>query len=179
MKAAQFPVEQAVLGALLAGPAHGYELRRRLDQGLGPVWRIATSQLYSVLRRLEEDGLARRSVEEQPGRPPRHVYALTPAGEAAFWGWALAPVRHVRDIRVEFLAKLYFLLRYAPDRAEELIAREAQELSRLRRRLSGRQATADRFAGLLRRFRLAQVECVLTWLAECQATLEKEGTCAT
>lgn len=49
-------MEELVLGMLKLGPAHGYELRARIRRELGPAWRVATSQLYTWLRRLEEEG---------------------------------------------------------------------------------------------------------------------------
>ena len=97
-----FPVEEAILGAILMGAGHGYAIKRELSSGLGPVWRIAPSRLYHALARLEAQGLVRGRTEPQPGRPPRRVFTITPAGEEAFWDWVTAPVRHLRDVRVEF-----------------------------------------------------------------------------
>lgn len=162
MTDAPFPAEHAVLGALLDGPAHGYELCRRLRDDLGLVWRIATSQLYAVLRRLEEAGMVRWTGEADPRG--RHVYALTPHGEAAFWEWAVTPVPRVRDLRVEFVTKLYFLYRFAPDRVGELVARQRDVVLRLRNRLAGEEPPGDPFSAALEGFRMSQVRCALDWL---------------
>jgi DNA-binding PadR family transcriptional regulator len=177
MVSAQFPAGYAVLGALLLGPAHGYELHQRLHRGLGPIWHIAQSQLYSTLQRLQSQGLLNVEIVSQRNRPPRKVYALTPAGEAAFWEWALAPVRHVRDLRVEFLAKLYFLRRHSPERIPLLLEQQAQVLTRLQERLSHRKAlpSDDPLLGeLALKFRLAQVGSVLSWLDECRTQASKK-----
>ena len=170
----RFPAQYAVLGSLMEGELHGYELRRRLASALGPIWHIATSQLYSVLHRLEEENLLSVRVEQPENRPPRKVYAVTPQGEEAFLGWATAPVRHLRDARVELLAKLYFLRRLAPDRIAALIEAEVVTLERLHDRLSRRRslATEDEALGRLAlRFRLGQVQSAITWLSECHNEL--------
>jgi len=169
--------EFAVLGALLAGPAHGYELKRRLSSGLGPIWHIAPSQLYSVLSRLEREGLIQGCLEPQGARPPRRVFSLTPAGERAFWDWATSPVRHARDVRLELLAKLYFLHRHAPDEILPLLSAQAERLARLRDRLAGRRALPSDdpwLGGIAARFRLRQLEALLAWLEEVKTSCEKE-----
>ncbi|KUK26110.1 MAG: Transcriptional regulator, PadR family [Acetothermia bacterium 64_32] len=171
------PVGYAVLGALLSGPAHGYELKRRLNSGLGPIWHIAQSQLYSVLARLEREGLVEGHLEPQGARPPRRVFSLTQAGESAFWDWATSPVRHVRDVRIELFAKLYFLRRHAPDRVPELLSAQAERLTRLKDRLSQRKAlpTDDpALARLTLDFRRTLLSTLLSWLEEAKLQLLKE-----
>ena len=170
------PAEFAVLGALLAGPAHGYELKRRLAEGLGPIWRIAPSQLYALLPRLERQGLVRGRTLPQEGRPPRRVYALTQSGEEAFWEWATSPVRHARDLRLQLLAKLYFLRRYAPKRLLPLIALQRAWLSRLRERIAGLDTlpTDDPvLSELVISFRLAQLDALLDWLGEAENRIKE------
>jgi len=41
--------EYALLGALMAGPKHGYEIMQFLSTALGSTWHIGTSQLYALL----------------------------------------------------------------------------------------------------------------------------------
>lgn len=172
-----FPVEEAILGAILMGAGHGYAIKRELSSGLGPVWRIAPSRLYHALARLEAEGLVRGRTEPQPGRPPRRVFTITPAGEEAFWDWVTAPVRHLRDVRVEFLAKLYFLHRLAPERMKGLIDDEIEILERTRARLSSRRGLGlgDELLGRFAlSFRLGQLQATIDWLRNCAQELEKE-----
>ena len=49
-------LELAVLGLLSEQPLHGYELKKRLSETLGPLWGISFGSLYPALRRLERDG---------------------------------------------------------------------------------------------------------------------------
>jgi DNA-binding PadR family transcriptional regulator len=66
-----------VLAALAADPSgrrYGYEL----GQGVG----LRAGSLYPILIRLCDRGLLEATWEADPpqGRPPRHLYRLTPAG---------------------------------------------------------------------------------------------------
>jgi DNA-binding PadR family transcriptional regulator len=49
-------LELAVLGLLTEQPLHGYELKKRLSETLGPLWGISFGSLYPALRRLEASG---------------------------------------------------------------------------------------------------------------------------
>ena len=49
-------LELAVLGLLSEQPLHGYELKKRLSETLGPLWGISFGSLYPALRRLEKSG---------------------------------------------------------------------------------------------------------------------------
>jgi len=168
--ARSYAVEFATLGFLIHTPKHGYALRRELREGLGALWRIASSQLYSVLHRLEDKGWIEAHDEESDGgRPPRAVYRITPDGETAFWNWATSPVRHLRDVRIELLAKLYFLRRLAPERVTTLVDDELNALRQLARRLAVRESieSDDRaFGRLALSFRRSQVAGTLKWLED-------------
>lgn len=172
------PAEFAVLGELTLGPAHGYQLKKRLDAGLGPIWHIAPSQLYLILSRLERRGWIRGSLTSQGARPPKRVYSLTPSGERAFWAWVTSPVPRVRDIRVELLAKLYFLRRTSPGSVGELLAAQRERLQRTHRRLSRRGVpTDDALLGeVALNLRLRTIEALLAWLAETEDKFAKEVT---
>lgn len=68
-----------VLDALGRGVRHGFDI---LD-----VTGLPSGTVYPILRRLEQDGLARSTWEparlaQQEQRPPRRYYLLTRAGEA-------------------------------------------------------------------------------------------------
>jgi len=162
-------VEFAVLGLLIEAPMHGYELRDRLTAGLGALWRIASSQLYSVLHRLDEQGWVTCAVELPAAGPARNVYRATDAGREAFWEWATSPVRHVRRIRIEFLAKAYFLRRISPDRVAGLIDSQLDVLRELYGHLSARERieTDDVDLGrLAASYRRSQVAGTIRWIEE-------------
>lgn len=169
------PTDYGVLGLLLDGPAHGYDLQQRLRAGLGPVWRIAWSQLYNVLRNLEQRGWIRRAGGEASGGPPRHTVALTAEGRTAFFDWAEVPVVRVRDLRVEFLAKLYFVRRHRPEELESLLARQALALRRAGESLRSAESGDPWVASIAASFRRHQMESALAWVEEVHRSLGREG----
>jgi DNA-binding PadR family transcriptional regulator len=70
-------VRGLLLAALLDGPAHGYELMRRLEQRAGGRWRPSPGSIYPLLQVLEDQGLV--SGRDSDGRK---VYDLTEQGRA-------------------------------------------------------------------------------------------------
>jgi PadR family transcriptional regulator AphA len=97
----------AVLGFLSWRPGSGYDLRRAISESVGNFWNESYGQIYPVLRELEHEGLARRTVEQTAGKPDRHVYTITDAGRNELRRWLEQPCDpHI--YRVEVLIKLYF-----------------------------------------------------------------------
>lgn len=68
-------VRSLLLAALLAGPAHGYELMRRLEEASDGRWRPSPGSVYPSLQLLEEQDLVGTSQGEG-----RKTYDLTPEG---------------------------------------------------------------------------------------------------
>ena len=100
----------AILGLLILGPRHGYELLPHFSRGgeLGLVCTLGTPRLYAILHALEEIGLVRCETEPPSSGPPRKVFSVTEAGIEAFRAWLRQPIRRLRQIRQDFLLKLYF-----------------------------------------------------------------------
>ena len=73
--------QEAVLAMLAKEPSHGYQLRARLRQALGPLGEAMNDgQVYVTLTRLEKAGLATAGpTVGRPQRPDRKMYELTPA----------------------------------------------------------------------------------------------------
>jgi PadR family transcriptional regulator AphA len=158
------PAEYVVLGALSRGPIHGYDLYRSLTEDLGAVWSLGLSQVYALLSRLEAAGLVRHQRSTRGRGPGRKTFQLTEAGREAFQHWVETPVVHVRDIRLEFLAKLHFA-RLAGRGAETRLRRAQRRVCRdkaeeLRHGLEEARTEAERQASELR---LVMVEAILAW----------------
>jgi len=168
------PTEYGLLGLLLDGPAHGYDLQQRLHAGLGAVWRVAWSQLYKVLHDLEERGWVCSTSCASPSGPPRTTYSATQAGLQAFFEWAVAPVPRLRDVRIEFLAKLFFLRKHRPEALDGLLARQT---AMLREAVRGWATAGDGdpwIAEVAAMFRSCQTESALVWIDDVRRLLEKE-----
>ncbi len=79
--------QEVVLAMLAKEPSHGYELRTRLAQALGPVAEgINEAQMYVTLSRLEKGGFVER-IDAPTQRSDRKVYCLTPAGQERVSEW--------------------------------------------------------------------------------------------
>ena len=79
--------EAVALGVLAEGERSGYDLLKRVESSVGHIWSPARSQLYAVLPRLVEAGLARRRMVRQATRPDKQLYRLTPNGKEAVRAW--------------------------------------------------------------------------------------------
>ena len=97
-------VEILILRRLRSGSAHGYELRKRVEETTGFV--LHNNSLYPALRRFEEAGAVTKAAEAQEGRPPRLVYTLTEVGQELLHDMlADLPAEQAGD-ETEFLARL-------------------------------------------------------------------------
>lgn len=74
--------EALILGAVAAGPLHGYGIVKAIRDGSGGALRAGEGQLYPFLHRMEEQGWLAAEWEPQDGKPPRKVYELTDKGRA-------------------------------------------------------------------------------------------------
>lgn len=169
-----------ILGLLVAGPEHGYELYQEIEQDLGGVWQIGLSQLYAQLKQLQEAGLVGVQTEPQPNRPPRKVYHVTDEGREVFLHWLRQPTPYLRLIRVEFLLRLYLFGRLSLPGVGQLVAAQ-KAVCREQADRFGRAAaeTEGGFPQLVQEFRQGQMEAVIRWLDRCLEVLPNERTALT
>jgi DNA-binding PadR family transcriptional regulator len=154
-----------LLGLLMSGPKHGYELYQELEHDLAGVWRIGLSHLYAQLKQLEEAGLVAAQTEPQPNRPPRRVYHMTDEGQEVFLHWLRQPTPYLRLIRVELLLRLYLFDRLSLPGVEQLVAVQRAVCREQADRFGQAAAEAGgRFQRLVYEFRQGQMEAVIRWL---------------
>lgn len=155
----------ALLGSMLSRPRHGYEIMQFLDSFLGSTWHVGTSQLYTLLKNLEKRGLLSSSVKNQESRPSKRVFSLTPSGREVFLGWLHSPAQHVRDLRIEFLAKLFFFTHFDIKGASELIDSQIRILEEIRARIEKREKEeTDPFGRLVIGFKVTTIDTWIDWL---------------
>jgi PadR family transcriptional regulator AphA len=99
--------EFAILGLLAGGPRSGYDIRKEVQDALSHFWNESIGHIYPMLRRLHGKGLVSRRTESTPGKPDRHVYAITEDGLAELRQWLAEPIEP-SPARLEILLKLYF-----------------------------------------------------------------------
>jgi DNA-binding PadR family transcriptional regulator len=180
--AAAFGIELALLGFVYERPVHGYEIYQQLSgrTGLWQVWRLKQSQLYALLTKLEDAGYLAATLQQQDARPPRKVYQPTGAGRDVFENWLATPVAHGRQMRIEFLAKLYFARHQSTAATIHLLEQQMAACHAWLLELRGApelEPETDFFGYAVHQFRLNQAESFITWLATCRHTLLIDGTC--
>jgi DNA-binding PadR family transcriptional regulator len=182
-------LELAILGSLKEQPLHGYELKKRVGETVGPVWAISFGSLYPALRRLEREGAievvdpthvggsaipptgslsgdlaaARQRRAGKPSRRTRKAYRITPAGETRLVALLTDP--DARDDDRAFALKLAFCGHLDPAGRLQLLERRraslADDLTRARR--SPTRHT-DRYIRSLAEHRTQSVERDLEWV---------------
>jgi DNA-binding PadR family transcriptional regulator len=150
-KTALTPAEYGILGLLRNKPTYGYELQRHFngEQGLGRVCPVEPGMVYASLKSLSGLELIDGAWDNST-YPPRAVYTTTNEGEAAFQRWLLTPVGRIREVRLDFLVKLFFALQEDKSLAERLIAAQleatreyAEEVELRQKAHAGAPATFD------------------------------------
>ena len=164
--------EPALLGFLKANPLHGYDLHKQVVAQLGPVWHLGLSQMYAILKEYEARGWITTVVTPQAGRPARKMLKLTPQGRRAFDAWMTQSARGLREFRVDFFARLYFARAAGRPALREFLKHQLAETQRERRALLDNKSASD-FAGVVRDFRLAQLETIIEWLQHYRKTETK------
>jgi DNA-binding PadR family transcriptional regulator len=163
--------QEVVLAMLAKEPSHGYQLRARLRQALGPVGdAMNAGQVYVTLTRLEKAGLV---VSEQSttvaDRPDRKTYALTPNGQQRVAEW-LAEVSWPKPDLAEFHLKL--VAATAAGLADPLTIVDTQRRELLRRLRDAQRAAMsepDRSdAALLLEGVVLRLQADLRWLEACE-----------
>lgn len=170
--------EYILLGLVNEGPIHGYDLYKRYTslEGVSLVWHIKQSYLYAYLDKLEAQGSLKSFKVQEGNFPLRKEYHITAVGEAALTEWIGEPVAHGRDMRQEFLSKLYFALKISQMMAKSLIEKQQAACSGwLETALSAYQSVAENqiYERMVFQFRISQIHSFLDWLANCRMELEK------
>ena len=157
--------EYAILGALANEPKHGYDIARFLESGLDATWYVSTSQLYTLLKKLERHGYLSSRVTPQETRPSKRMFSLTPKGQDVFLTWLRQPSEHVRDLRIEFLAKIFFFNHLGLKGGEALI--DAQRRLLLKKKaalLEKRRRMNNSFQKLVFSSKTSTLDAWLDWL---------------
>jgi DNA-binding PadR family transcriptional regulator len=196
-------LELAVLGLLAEQPRHGYELKKRLSETLGPLWGISFGSLYPALRRLEREGAieevadsagtaapaafvptgslkgdlaaARMRLRARPTRRTRRAYGITAHGREMFTELLTA---ETDDDERAFAVKLLFCGHLEPAaRLAFLERRRAQLTQRLVTERKPATRSIDRYSRSLVEHRARSTQNDLEWIAEliAQERAEQQG----
>jgi DNA-binding PadR family transcriptional regulator len=164
-------VQDVVLALLAKEPSHGYELRARLRQALGPVGEAMNAgQIYVTLGRLEKAGVVTPARSAGlPDRPDRKVYELTAAGQRRVADWIIE-VGWPGPAPAEFHLKLVAAAAAGLGDALAIVDRQRRELFRLLRDTErAALAEPERSTGsLLLEGIVLRLQADIHWLEACE-----------
>jgi DNA-binding PadR family transcriptional regulator len=138
---------------------------------------MSPSQIYAVLKRLEDQGLIRGRALRGRQAPDRVVYAVRAPGRRRMLSWLEdpEPSASVRAIRVEFLSRLYVAERLGVAIAP-IIAAQTSACQRQQQALRG---ALERATSLTERrslsFVLSQLSAAIVWLENLAAAATAEA----
>jgi DNA-binding PadR family transcriptional regulator len=113
-------LRQGLLGLLAEGPASGYDLARRFEEHLGPVWPAQHPKIYAELSRLSDAGMI-----EVDSRGPRgrKAYRITETGLAELRRW-LTEDEVDHTLRSESILRSFFFWQMEPGDLQAHLRRE-------------------------------------------------------
>ncbi|GHO89224.1 PadR family transcriptional regulator [Dictyobacter formicarum] len=97
----------ALLGILSVCPGSGYDIKKFMEQSTSNFWNESYGQIYPMLKKLVDEGLAVSRAEKQEGKPERYLYTLTDRGLEELQHWLVEPIEYATE-RNELLLKLLF-----------------------------------------------------------------------
>jgi DNA-binding PadR family transcriptional regulator len=110
-----------LLGFIWQKPSTGYELKHALDNTTGNFWHAYHSQVYTTLRKLEEEGLIQTFVENGNDHLTRRVCYITEKGKKALVEWLNDPMIEIPKMKEDLLVRVFFSgLRSIPEIEAEL-----------------------------------------------------------
>jgi DNA-binding PadR family transcriptional regulator len=164
-------IEILILRNLWRRPAHGYELRKRVEAVTGV--RLNNNSLYPALRRFEEAGAVTKTAQEQQGRPPRLVYELTDVGRSLLHDLLADLPPDAAQDDTEFMTRLgQFSFLSQAERLAVVDARDRALAERLER-VSALRARADNepWSTLVTAEIITRAEQERAWLASLRETV--------
>jgi len=168
-------LKYAVLGLLHERPMHGYEMKKIFEISFARLWRVSPGQLYPTLRKIVAEGLAKKKVISQEGKPNAHLYRITDKGKSAFSDWLSTPAATMPLFRYDFMVKLFFYEKLERQRAEaeiELLqARHKDFIQELRRMKKEIRDQADEFQLLIIEGGILFARAGMKWLDRVRGAL--------
>lgn len=157
----------ALLGFFIDKPNHGYELYKYItkETTFFKIWYLKQSQFYGYLDRLFNEGFLSQQMIEGNQYPDRKLLTITKAGIEQVENWIITPVKRGRDMRQEFIAKLYVAQNIHKEKIGLLVENQIdichQWLEEQNVFLVNEE---DPFQILLINYRKKQIQAMLDWL---------------
>ncbi|MET8829940.1 PadR family transcriptional regulator [Streptomyces sp. NPDC004610] len=154
-----------LLGLLVAGPSHGYDLKRRHDERFPEARPLAYGQVYQTLQRLVRDGLAEIDGTEADGGPERTRYRVTDEGRRELEHWAAEIAPPAPFVANEIFAKVVVSILVSGDPAAYLREQRTAHMTRMRELTAVKAAPGARLPTVLSAdYALTHLDADLRWM---------------
>ncbi|MEQ5776972.1 MULTISPECIES: PadR family transcriptional regulator [unclassified Thalassospira] len=136
-------IRSLCLGALMAGDASGYEIRKMFEDGVFSFFQMASlGSIYPALTKLSQDGLVTFTEQEQENRPDKKVYRLTAEGRRSF----LRTLFQTRPGEDRYRSDILFMLSFADELPVELCEALIDEYAARQELMLDRISSPDKHA---------------------------------
>lgn len=180
-------LKYTLLGFLNYSPATGYELKQFIDISTTNFWHAKQSQIYTTLKKMEEENLVSSRFEPQEGRPNRRVFTISQTGKGELKAWLEKPLHKLEKHKETLLLKLFFSAEIENDvLINELHQQEQLHQDQLQNYQKSTKQVIDQFkesTGLgkdaefwemTRRYGELYEQMNITWLGEVISKLENK-----
>jgi DNA-binding PadR family transcriptional regulator len=121
-----------IMGLLMKGPTHGYDLKQTLERELSPFLEVSSAPLYYLLKKLEQEGLVTKWSTVSGRRPKKDVYSLTAKGQEEIKELLLKNITHVHRPSFNLDISLYFLNFLDPKDVVKTLKERLREFRKLK-----------------------------------------------
>ena len=97
-----------LLGFLNYQPMTGYDLKRLVDSSTAHFWHAYHSQIYTTLRKLEQDGWVTSVLDRSDEKLERRIYQIAELGRAKLQQWLDKSLTELPPSKDSLLVRLFF-----------------------------------------------------------------------
>lgn len=137
-------LKACILGILALRDMTGYDLKNTFDRSVSYVWSSSSTQIYTALKSLAEDGSVQSDLIVQESKPNKRVYRITPKGLSYLEEWLMSPTEP-RLAKDDFLVRVFFANQIDDIQALQVLEQnlanmelQVKELQEIRTRVTSR-----------------------------------------
>jgi DNA-binding PadR family transcriptional regulator len=157
--------ELLLLGLLRGDEMHGYQLNEFIDSHLDLMVHLKRPTAYRLLDKMADRGWVTYREEREGNRPPRRVFAITPAGEKAFQRLLRTSLAKFEPIISPGNIGLLFLQALPKAEAAELLQTRRAHVEGALRQVQAHEAHPES-ASFMLLHQARHLEAELEWLDE-------------
>jgi len=166
-------IDILILSQILRGPKHGYEIKRNIERNLGNNIAVNNNMLYPALKHFEDQGIIRKEIVSQKGKPSRTVYSACAKAEKCLKSLIVDFPKDLAGHPKEFFVRSIFLSVLRPvERRTILKTRKffiESELRRIEPVLKNPPAHRDHFFLSFMEFVRQRYKLEIRWISKMES----------